>query len=143
MIIENYTSVEPHRGQGRKCIGRNVYRLLGSDMTFIQYTESSKKQSSILDIFAKEEGSNANQTLQESSAVDECDSFALENASKAVLDAKDSSEMVSPCEKFNKQLQFLQLFFKKLLSSQGYSQPDIHTRDFNTNDCLELESSMF
>lgn len=117
--------------------------MLGSDMTFIQYTESSKKQSSILDIFAKEEGSNANQTLQESSAVDECDSFALENASKAVLDAKDSSEMVSPCEKFNKQLQFLQLFFKKLLSSQGYSQPDIHTRDFNTNDCLELESSMF
>ena len=43
MIIESYTSVEPYRGQGGKCIGRNVYRLLGSDMSFIQYTESGKK----------------------------------------------------------------------------------------------------
>lgn len=86
---------------------------------------------------------DVSQAVQELSVVDECESFALENASKTILDVRDSSEIAPPCEKFNKQLQFLQSFFKKLLGSQGYSPLDIHTKDLNTNDCLELESSMF
>lgn len=82
------------------------------------------------------------QTLQESPTTDECESFTFENVSKAILDTKDSIEIVLPHEKFNKQLQFLQLFFKKLLSGQGYSQSEIHANDPVTQDFLELESSM-
>ena len=88
-----------------------------------------------------ETGSDANPIPQEPTAVDEYESLALENASKTILDMKDSIETIPPCEKFNKQLQFLQLLFKKLLSGQGYSQPDIHPKNVSTNDILETESS--
>ena len=142
MIVENHVSIEPYRGQGERCIGRNVYRLLGSEMSFVQYTESSKHYESIIDVLAKKAGNGANHVSQKHHAVDEFESLVLENASKAVLDTKDSIETIPPCEKFNKQLQFIQLFFKRLLGSQGYSQPDIHTTVIDSNEFLELESSM-
>jgi hypothetical protein len=91
---------------------------------------------------AKEANGESNQVSQKSVTVDEYESLVLEHASKTALDMKDSTETIPPCEKFNKQLQFLQTLFKKLLTDQGYSEPEIRPKDVDTNDFLSLESAM-